>query len=96
MSFLLGFLNTAVAWFFKAILVKFFIFTALFLVTTGFTQYLVGKLLVVNPGELNSMLSGLSSGTWYFMNLTMMHIGLPMVISAAITRFTIRRLPVIG
>lgn len=50
----------------------------------------------LNFSAIDSALGGLPSGVWYFMQLARVDIGLPMVFGAYVTRFIIRRIPVVG
>jgi Protein of unknown function (DUF2523) len=67
--------------------------------------YLISDLLVIllelalpagGIQALNSAFSGIPSEMWFFMNLFQISYGIPLIISAFITRFIIRRLPIIG
>ena len=91
---LLSALNTALAWVFRSLLVKFGVFFALYFVTTEFVGFVAT--LIPNASTVNGPLSGIGAGTWYFMNVFMVTQGLSMVVSAYATRFVIRRLPLIG
>ena len=56
-------------------------------------SFIVGFL---NVDALNSAFGSLPSGVWYFLNYCEVPFGLPLLISAYISRFLIRRMPVIG
>jgi Protein of unknown function (DUF2523) len=67
--------------------------------------YLISDLLVIllelalpagGIQTLNSAFAGIPSEMWFFMNLMQVGYGIPLVISAFVTRFIIRRLPIIG
>ncbi len=79
---------------FKSIIAKFFVFFALFFVVTEFIVVVVPML----PGasQLSAAFANQASGVWYFLDLFQLSLGVPMCLSAAVTRFIIRRLPVIG
>lgn len=91
---LLSALNTALAWVFRSLLVKFGIFFALYFVTTEFVGFIAN--LIPNTSSVNGALSAIGGGTWYFLNVFMITQGLSMVVSAYATRFVIRRIPLIG
>lgn len=91
-----GLLSTVVGWIFRTVLIKFVVFTALYVVVSAFVSYVVGKLSGVGPSALNSALSAWTPAMWYFADLTLFSQGIPAIISAYILRFAIRRLPVIG
>lgn len=86
--------NTALAFFVRSIVAKFFVFFALFFITTEFLGVLVDRL--PNGSAMNGALSGIPSGMWYFLDLIHFDVGLPAVLSAFVLRFMIRRIPVIG
>lgn len=80
----------------RSILVKFVVFFALWFITTEFINVMQSAGIFPNANVLNMALGNLSPGLWYFLNLFAFHIGIPMLISASVTRFIIRRIPVIG
>lgn len=47
-------------------------------------------------GNLNDTFSAISPGVWFFLDAFRIDVGLPLLISAAVARFLIRRLPIIG
>ena len=89
-------LFAALSWFVRSILVKFVVFFALFFVVTGFVAVMASALLPSGDAGLTSAFSGLSSGVWYFLDLFQVPVGVSLVLSASISRFVIRRIPVIG
>lgn len=91
---LLSALNSVLGWVFRGVVVKFVVFTALYLVVAE----LVGAMTSWLPtgAALTSAFAGIGAGTWYFLDLFAFSVGLPLLISAFVTRFIIRRIPVIG
>jgi hypothetical protein len=87
-------LFSIVGWLFRSVMVKFVVFFAIFFVATEFMSYLVPKL----PGAstLSSAFAGIPSGVWYFLDLFVVGTGVKMCLAAYVTRFAIRRIPVIG
>lgn len=87
-------LFSIVGWLFRSVLIKFVAFFVLFFISTEFIAYLVPKL----PGatSLNTAFAGLPSGLWYFLDLFLVGTGVKMCLAAYVTRFAIRRIPVIG
>ncbi len=47
-------------------------------------------------GALSAAFNALPEGVWYWLNMTELSYGLPLIIGAYTTRFIIRRLPVVG
>lgn len=87
----------ALGWAFRGVVVKFVILTAIFGVVAFLVPYAVNSLgSFLNTSVLTSAFSAITPGMWYFLDAMQMAFGLPLVISAYIARFTIRRLPVIG
>lgn len=86
-----------VTWIFREIVIKFLVFTALFVVLA----FLIPKAIAmvtpwIGTSGLSSAFGGLGSGVWFFLDFFQLAYGVPLVISAFVTRFLIRRLPVIG
>lgn len=91
---LLSAFNTILAWVFRSLLVKFFVFFSLYFITSEFVG-LIGHL-IPSTSAVNGTMSAIGSSTWYFMNIFMITQGVSAVVSAYATRFVIRRIPVIG
>jgi hypothetical protein len=91
---LLSSLFSALAWLFRSVLIKFVVFFALFFVASEFMTYLLPKL----PGAdaLSQAFSAVPSGVWYFLDLLKVPVGIQLCLAAYVTRFAIRRIPVIG
>lgn len=87
-------LNTALAFVLRSLLVKFVVFFALWFITTEFIAILAP--LLPNASALSSSLGGIPSAVWYFLDLFNVSAGVPILLSAWVTRFIIRRIPIIG
>jgi hypothetical protein len=87
-------LNAALGFVFRSVLIKFVLFFGLFFVTTEFIQ-VIGNMLPTGSA-LSSALGGIPAAVWYFLDLFNISSGIPIVLSAWVTRFIIRRIPVIG
>ena len=87
-------LNVILAFVVRSIIVKFAVFFALFFVTTEFMAVI--STMLPNADQLGAAFGGIPAGVWYFLNLFNVKAGIPLLLSAYVTRFTIRRLPVIG
>jgi Protein of unknown function (DUF2523) len=86
--------NTALAWIFRSVLVKFILYFALFFVTSEFIGLITN--LIPDGSSINSTLAGIGASTWYFLDAFKVQTGLSLVVSAYATRFIIRRIPIIG
>lgn len=87
-------LNVLLGFVFRSVLVKFVLYFGLYFVVTEFIAIVATHL--PDATALSSSLGGIPSAVWYFLDLFNVSAGLPIVVSAYVTRFAIRRLPVIG
>ena len=81
-------------WFVKSAMVKFVLYFGLFFVTTEFIQIIVP--LLPGASDLLSAFSAQAPGVWYLLDIFQVPLGVSLCLSAFVTRFIIRRLPVIG
>jgi hypothetical protein len=88
-------LNATLGFIFRSVIVKGGLFFGLFFVTTEFVGILTG-LLPSGDGGLGRAFSSIPTGVWYFLDLFAVSVGVPSAISAYVTRFIIRRFPIIG
>lgn len=91
---LLSAFNSVLAWVFRSLLVKFALFFALYFITSEFVGFIAA--LLPNTNSINSTLSSITAGTWFFLDVFQLPMGLSALVSAYATRFIIRRMPVIG
>ncbi|EMO0862287.1 DUF2523 domain-containing protein [Escherichia coli] len=86
--------NSVLSYLLRTVVIKFAVFSALFLVV----KELMGAItdLLPKSSNLQSLFDALPDASWYFLNLFQVPFGISLVISALFTRFIIRRLPVIG
>lgn len=81
----------------REVIVKFVVFAAVFALVAFLVPYAVEYISPhIGTGGLSSAFSGLGAGVWFFVDFFNLGFGLPLVISAGVARFLIRRLPVIG
>lgn len=86
-NFLLGFVL-------RGIVVKFVIAFLLYWGVKLMAEVLVPMLPQVSV--VSSALSGIPPGVWWFLDVFGVAQGLPLVVSAYLTRFVIRRIPLVG
>lgn len=86
--------NAVLAWVFQQVIIKFLVLFALYFVIQAFLSTLGG--FIPNPTSLTGALGGIAGGTWYFLDLFAFSQGAPMVVTALVYRFLIRRIPLIG
>ncbi|MBN6710274.1 DUF2523 domain-containing protein [Haemophilus haemoglobinophilus] len=80
---------------FKGSVSKFFLFYGLYYITSEFVPILV-SFMDLNFSSVGSLLNSIDSGIWYFLNIFRFSDGMYIVFSAYVTRFIIRRIPIIG
>ena len=93
---LLSALNTVLGFVLRSFIIKFVVYFALFFVTTEFLQVLSSSGVLPSASALAGSLGGMSSAVWYFLDLFNFSFGLPVILTAYVSRFIIRRIPIIG
>lgn len=91
---LLSAFNVVLGFVFRSLIVKFVVFFGLFFITTEFMQIVDG--LLPDGSAFSSALGGIPAAVWYFLDLFNVSAGIPILVSAWVTRFIIRRIPIIG
>lgn len=90
-------LNATLAFVLKKVVVKALLFGGLFFVVHEFTGLVIEKLFPSNGAtSLTNSFSSLTPEIWYFLDLTAVPLGVPMILSAYVSRFILRRIPIIG
>lgn len=79
---------------FTQVVVKFCIMFAVYFLIQDLLPVLGS--FIPSPASMSSALAGLDSGTWYFLDLMCFSSGAPLVVTALVYRFLIRRMPLIG
>lgn len=86
-----------VSWLLRDVVVKFLVLGAIFFAVAELTPLVIEALgTFTNTQSLTAAFSGIPSGVYYFLNFFALDVGIPLLISAHVARFVIRRLPVIG
>lgn len=93
---ILSAINTVSAYVFSSLLLKFVLFTVLFLIASSFITYITGCGCIPTPTLLSGRLASMPSGVWYFLNLFGFAQGVTAIFSAYVARFLIRRIPFFG
>lgn len=78
---------------FQVIIVKFVLYTALFLIATVFISLIQSSGILPTVSQVTNGLSLIPPSVGYFMDIFNMYAGLGIVLSAMATRFIIRRIP---
>ncbi|EFL7336161.1 DUF2523 domain-containing protein [Escherichia coli] len=90
-ALLLAAVNTAIAFVFRAVVIKFVIFTAVYLFISEIIPLVISHL--PSAGNISDLFARLSSGVLWLLNVFSFDVVLPVVVSAMFTRFFIRRIP---
>lgn len=94
LNILLPALQTFAGFLFRSIIVKFFLYFALFFVIKEFIDVLLP--MFPGAGILTSALGGLTPSVWFFLDLFKFDVGINVCLAAFVTRFIIRRVPLLG
>lgn len=82
---------------FRGIVVKFLAFWALFYITTEFIPLAIEMFIPKSLNlDLNKLFELLPDSVWYFLLYLKLDYGISLVFAAYISRFIIRRLPIVG
>lgn len=84
---------TAFAWLLRSVIIKFVVLFSLFWLISELAPVLLSLLPPITFGDSFSVLS---PGVWFFLDFFQLQTGATMMLSAFVTRFLIRRIPVIG
>jgi hypothetical protein len=95
-SFFTSAINVALGFIFKLGTIKFVVFGALSLLLAPLMSLLMGLIDSTGLNGIPSLVGQLPSDILFYMGVFRLDVGLPMLIAAMLTRFFIRRLPVVG
>lgn len=84
---------TGLAWLLRSVIIKFVVMFALFWLISELAPVLLS---LIPPITFGDSFSVLSPGVWFFLDFFQIQNGATMLLSAFVTRFLIRRIPVIG
>jgi len=93
-AILISAFNSILAWVLRGVVIKFIAFTAIYFIVKEFFSVIVK--LLPSSTNLSDILNLMPDSVWYFLNLFQFPLGFPLVLSAIVTRFIIRRIPLIG
>lgn len=88
--------NALLGFVLRSVIAKFFLYFALYFFVTEAVSFLQAAGVFPTAASLSSAFGSIGADAWYFLDLFGFSAGAPMVVSAYVTRFVIRRLPVIG
>ncbi|HBA7796251.1 TPA: DUF2523 domain-containing protein [Escherichia coli] len=90
-AILLAAVNTAIAFVFRTVVIKFVLFTAVYLFIAEIIPLVISHL--PSAGNISDLFARLPSGVLWLLNVFSFDVVLPVVVSAMFTRFFIRRIP---
>lgn len=96
MGVLIKFFSSFMSWFFRGVVVKFFIFAVIFFVVSEVVPLIITIFLPEDVSQLSSLFSSISPKVAYFLSLFRIDIAMKTMISAYASRFLIRRIPFVG
>ncbi|EAW1322234.1 DUF2523 domain-containing protein [Salmonella enterica] len=94
MPLLIAALGEMLVFVFRQIVVKFVLFTVMYLLLTQLAPLLTSYL--PNGANVSALFNSLPSAVLWFLNISAFDVTFPMIIGAYFTRFFIRRIPFIG
>lgn len=88
--------NVALGFLLRSVVAKFFLYFALYFFVTEAISLLQSSHVLPTAASLVGAFGAIGNDVWYFLDLCAFSFGAPLVVSAYVTRFIIRRLPIIG
>lgn len=89
-------LNTALQWVFRGVVIKFVILSVIYYVVTFIANEVLGQLDISPLTNLETSINSAPGSMLYFLGVFKLDVGIPMILSAMLVAFIIRRLPIIG
>lgn len=88
--------NFILTWIFRGVVVKFIILSALYYVVTWIAESVLSQLDISPLTGMQALVDAIPVGIRWFMTVFRFDVGLPLILGAMLTKFLIRRLPIIG
>lgn len=88
--------NVALGFLLRSVVAKFFLYFGLYFFVTEAVSLLQSANIFPSASSLSGAFGSVGSDVWYFLDLCAFSYGAPLLLSAYVTRFIIRRLPIIG
>lgn len=93
---MLSLFSSLISWIFRGSVVKWVIFTGLALLLAPLMELLLSLIDSSGLDGIPSLVNALPEGIRFYLVLFRLDIGLPMLVAAYLTKFFIRRLPIVG
>jgi hypothetical protein len=91
------FIASMLSWVFREVVVKFVVFIAVFSMVSFLVPIAVSYLGgFISPSSISGAFGAIDSGVWFVLKFFRLNDGVPLIVSAYVSRFLIRRLPLIG
>ncbi|MBU7437016.1 DUF2523 family protein [Paraburkholderia fungorum] len=88
--------NVALGFLLRSVVAKFFLYFGLYFFVTEAISLLQSSHVLPSASSLVGAFGSVGTDVWYFLDLCAFSFGAPLIVSAYVTRFIIRRLPIIG
>lgn len=88
--------NVALGWLVRGVVIKFVILSAIAYVISWIADAVLSQLDISPLTGMQTLIDSLPAGLLWAMGLFRFDVGLPLVMGAMLTKFIIRRLPIIG
>jgi hypothetical protein len=86
-----------ISWLFRSVIIQFVVMSVVLVVVSQLMPLVMGYVAgFFNASGFNGLFAAITPGTWYFLDMFALDIGLPVIISAYVSRFLIRRIPFLG
>jgi len=94
---ILTLLAPLISWIFREVVFKFVLFGVLFAAMALFVPWILELVSpFIGTSSLTALFANVPPGMWYFWDMANLGFGLPLMISAYVARFIIRRIPFFG
>lgn len=93
---MLSLFNSLLSWIFRASVIKFVIFTGLLLLLAPLNALIMGLVQSTGLADIPALFTALPNDIKFYLVLTQAPMGVPLLVAAYLTRFFIRRLPIVG
>ncbi len=88
---------SVIRWVFNSIILKFVVMGAIYIIVSELSPLILDQLgSSLSTTGLSSSFSSIPAGVWFFLDFFALDVGLPLLLTAYVSRFLIRRIPLIG
>ena len=93
---MLSLFNSLLGWIFRLSTIKFVVFGALALVLGPLMALIMGLIDAAGVADIGSIFSALPNDVVFYLAVFRLDVGIPIIVSAMLVKFFIRRLPIVG